>query len=186
MSDSYEQLKLWYRFAALIMPDRSLNYETVNCVSLQILVTQRQQRPFHDFPFVVNVHLVNNLRWLWRDMQIYFHSCTPPPPPYIHLYMGPRITIWDPYKWLVAPNLLRKYVTKIYFACPSEPRNDSSCRVHADQSGVTVILSRQCRHFCSEWCVAGYGTGALWMCEIDQFIKYMNITSFQWIKNIYI
>ena len=25
---------------------------------------------------------------------------------------------------------------------------------------------QKCAHFCSEWCIVGYGTGALWYCKI--------------------
>ena len=28
---------------------------------------------------------------------------------------------------------------------------------------------QKCAHFCFEWCIVGYGTGALWDCELGQY-----------------
>ena len=62
--------------------------------------------------------------------------------------------------------IFHKIYTHWYFAlfCCGDITMDKSCKSHnALFPYPTMYNSEQkCAHFCSEWCIVGYGTGALW------------------------
>ena len=42
---------------------------------------------------------------------------------------------------------------------------------------------QKCAHFCSEWCIVGYGTGALWdLCWLPKSGSKIDMTEYRWLS----